>query len=345
MWLQSVVVVILALVYCIEALGCPMSAGFGGRRSLKQTPSVGPPLQFGFYATSCPNLTQIVADRVNFAVLQDIQTPGKLLRLFFHDCVAAGCDASILLNSTATVQAEKDAPISATLGKFEVINDIKANVEAACPGVVSCADILALAAVNAVRLTGGPSFDIDLGRRDGVVSYLAAATASVPLSTMKVDALLASFALAGLDQTDLVVLSGAHTIGEIHCTNFEDRYNPAANSSFPDAEFGQELYNFCTRNGNATNFATLNLKTFMDLQSPNMFDTSYYVNLVIGRGVMTSDQDLYNDPRTQPMVTNFASNRTAFFNSFEASMLKMGRQGVLSGTNGVIRNQCWLTPA
>lgn len=55
---------------------------------------------------------------------------------------------------------------------------------------------------------GGPSFDIDLGRRDGVVSYLAAATASLPLSTMKVDALLASLALAGLDQTDLVALSG-----------------------------------------------------------------------------------------------------------------------------------------
>lgn len=117
----------------------------------------------------------------------------------------------------------------------------------------------------------------------------------------------------------------------------------AANSSFPDAAFGQELYNFCTRNSEAPDFATLNLKTFMDLQSPNMFDTSYYVNLVIGRGVMTSDQDLFNDPRTQPMVTNFASNRTAFFDTFIASMLKMGRQGVLTGANGVIRQQCWVS--
>lgn len=136
--------------------------------------------------------------------------------------------------------------------------------------------------------------------------------------------------------------AGAHTIGEIHCSNFADRFVPEANSPFPDAEFGQELYNFCTRNGEFPDFTTLNLKTFMDLQSPNMFDTLYYVNLVMGRGVMTSDQDLFNDLRTQPMVSYFASNRTAFFESFVASMLKMGRQGVLSGTNGVIRNQCWV---
>ena len=135
-----------------DGAGCPMHAAFG-RRSLKQVPPVvQPPLQFGYYATSCPNLTNIVAERVNFWVLQDIRTPGKLLRLFFHDCVAAGCEGSILLNSTAALQAEKDAPISATLDKFFVIDDIKAAVELQCPGVVSCADILALAAVKSVAL-------------------------------------------------------------------------------------------------------------------------------------------------------------------------------------------------
>jgi peroxidase len=111
---------------------------------------------------------------------------------------------------------------------------------------------------------------------------------------------------------------------------------------FPDAAFGAELQAFCTGNGASPDFATLNLKTFLDTQTPNEFDTSYYVNLIIGRGVMTSDQDLYNDPRTQPMVTSFAGNRTAFFDAFVASMLKMGRQGVLTGTNGIIRKQCWV---
>lgn len=133
--------------------------------------------------------------------------------------------------------------------------------------------------------------------------------------------------------------SGAHTIGEVHCSNFADRFDPAANSPFGDVSFGQELLAFCTRNG-AGDIATLNLKTFMDLQTPNSFDISYYVNLIIGRGVMTSDQVLFNDLRTQPMVREFAANRTLFFESFQASMLKMGRLHVLTGTNGVIRKQC-----
>ena len=61
-----------------------------------------------------------------------------------------GCDASILLDTVGTNQSEKDARPNQTLGGFEAIDDIKAQVEKACPGIVSCADILALAARDAV---------------------------------------------------------------------------------------------------------------------------------------------------------------------------------------------------
>lgn len=62
-----------------------------------------------------------------------------------------GCDASILLNSTVgTNQTEKDARPNQTLGGFEIIDAIKSEVERVCPGKVSCADILALAARDAV---------------------------------------------------------------------------------------------------------------------------------------------------------------------------------------------------
>ena len=54
---------------------------------------------------------------------------------------------SILLNNTATIESEQQAfPNNNSIRGLDVVNQIKTAVENACPGVVSCADILALAA-------------------------------------------------------------------------------------------------------------------------------------------------------------------------------------------------------
>jgi len=62
-----------------------------------------------------------------------------------------GCDASVLLNSTQTNQAEKDAIPNLTLRGYEFIDTIKSLVEKECPGVVSCADILTLTARDSIH--------------------------------------------------------------------------------------------------------------------------------------------------------------------------------------------------
>jgi Peroxidase len=58
-----------------------------------------------------------------------------------------------LLDDSDSIQSEKDAlPNNNSLRGFDVVDDIKTAVENVCPGVVSCADILALAAEISVNL-------------------------------------------------------------------------------------------------------------------------------------------------------------------------------------------------
>jgi len=71
--------------------------------------------------------------------------------MLFHICVSyyKGCDASILLEGEGT---EKTAPPNFSVGGYDIIDDAKAALERRCPGVVSCADIIVIAARVALYL-------------------------------------------------------------------------------------------------------------------------------------------------------------------------------------------------
>ncbi|CAL5420417.1 unnamed protein product [Camellia sinensis] len=108
-------------------------------------------LSSNFYSSLCPNLLPTIRAVIDYIVSHDNRMMASLLRLHFHDCFVNGCDASILLDDTETIIGEKTAPPNNhSLRGYDLIDAIKSQVESWCPGIVSCADILAIAARDAV---------------------------------------------------------------------------------------------------------------------------------------------------------------------------------------------------
>ncbi|XP_057742294.1 peroxidase 25-like isoform X2 [Arachis stenosperma] len=159
-------------------------------------------LRTGFYSSSCPSAEAIIRSTVESHFNKDPTIAPGLLRLHFHDCFVQGCDGSILI---ADSSAERNAVQNIGLRGFEVIDDAKSQIEATCPGVVSCADILALAARDAVHLSGGPSWLVPTGRRDGRISSSNQAS-NMPSPLDPVSVQKQKFSAKGLDVHDLVTL-------------------------------------------------------------------------------------------------------------------------------------------
>ncbi|RRT69472.1 hypothetical protein B296_00037337, partial [Ensete ventricosum] len=97
----------------------------------------------------------VVRREVADALKTEARMVASLLRLHFHDCfvnmyLMQGCDVSVLLDGS---DGEKFAfPNQNSVRGFDVVDSIETAVENECSGTVSCADILAIAARDAVCL-------------------------------------------------------------------------------------------------------------------------------------------------------------------------------------------------
>ncbi|KAF6139949.1 hypothetical protein GIB67_017844 [Kingdonia uniflora] len=152
-----------------------------------------------FYAKTCPTGLSTIKSAVNAAISREKRMAASLIRLHFHDCFVQGCDASLLLDDTSSFTGEKTALQNfGSVRGFSVIDDVKSKVEKICPGVISCADILAVAARDASVAVSGPTWTVKLGRRDSTSA-------------------------------------SSHTLGQARCVTFRDRLynnNTNINASF-----------------------------------------------------------------------------------------------------------------
>ncbi|XP_011042887.1 PREDICTED: peroxidase 12-like [Populus euphratica] len=301
----------------------------------KSTVPVVQGLSWTFYQSSCPKVESIIRKQLEKVFKKEIGQAAGLLRLHFHDCFVQGCDGSVLLDGSASGPSEQDAPPNLTLRAraFEIIDDLRERVHKECGRVVSCSDILAIAARDSVYLSGGPDYDVPLGRRDGLNFATRNATLdNLPPPFANADTILSSLAAKTFDPTDVVALSGGHTIGISHCSSFTDRLYPTQDPTM-DKTFANNLKGICPASDS-------NSTTVLDIRSPNNFDNKYYVDLMNRQGLFTSDQDLYTNKKTRVIVTSFAANQSLFFEKFVVAMIKMSQLSVLTGKQGEIRSSC-----
>ncbi|GMN66767.1 hypothetical protein TIFTF001_035831 [Ficus carica] len=258
-----------------------------------------------FYDDTCPNVTSIVRGVIEGALQTDPRIAASLIRLHFHDCFV----------------------ITA--------------LENACPGVVSCADILAIAAEESVWLSGGTSWPVPSGRRDSLIANRTLANEVLPSPFLTLDQLKANFLdNQGLNSTDLVALSGAHTFGRAQCQFFSRRLYNFNDTGSPDPTLNttllETLRKICPEGGNGS------VITDLDQTTPDAFDNKYFSNLEVEYGILQTDQVLFSTSGadTTAIVNRFSADQNAFFDSFVASMIKMGNIRVLTGNEGEIRSNC-----
>lgn len=131
----------------------------------------------------------------------------------------------------------------------------------------------------------------------------------------------------------LLLVTGAHTIGQARCISFRSRIY---NDTNIDSSLATTRQSNCpsTSGSGDGNLAPL------DLQTPTTFDNDYFKNLVNLKGLLHSDQQLFGNGSTDSLVKTYSASPSKFASDFAAAMIKMGDISPLTGSQGEIRNNC-----
>ncbi|WMV07429.1 hypothetical protein MTR67_000814 [Solanum verrucosum] len=295
-------------------------------------------LRFGFYKGKCgrTDVEVLVKNVVQtwHNTKRETAIAAALLRMQFHDCFVNGCDASILLDGN---NSEKKALPNSSVRGYPLIDAIKEALEERCKGLVSCADIISMAARDAVVLSGGKWYNVETGRKDGKVSL--ASNVNLPSPSISVSDSIKVFGNKNLSPTDMVYLLGGHTVGNTHCSLIQDRIYNFNNTGVHDPTMSQwlfsELKNKCPR----VPSNTVDNPIPLDMKSPSFVDNSFFQEIQKGNGVLKIDQQLALDGLTKKIVGDIVKDPN-FYTKFGEAMVKLGRVEVLTDGQGEVRTSC-----
>ncbi|CAM8967816.1 unnamed protein product [Rhodiola kirilowii] len=266
-------------------------------------------LQYDYYSETCPKVEKIIKEEV-VKIHETIGTTAESwLRILFHDCMVKSCDASLLLKTVGNITSELEADRSFGIRNLKYLEQIKNAVERECPETVSCADIMAIAARDAIALRGGPVIKMKTGRRDSTESYFDEVDTLIPDINASTTFVLSRFKSIGLDVEETVAILGAHSIGRTHCRNIVQRLYPKVDPTL-DPDYAQYLIQHrCTTkipSPTEVQYARNDRKT------PYILDNAYYENLLANKGLLLVDQQLASDNRTSEYVQKFADDNDYF---------------------------------
>ncbi|KAI7725440.1 hypothetical protein M8C21_009705 [Ambrosia artemisiifolia] len=183
--------------------------------------------------------------------------------------------------------------------------------------------------------SGGPDWEVKLGRKDSLTASQEDADAIMPSPRANATMLIDLFAKFDLSVKDLVALSGSHSIGKGRCFSIVFRLYNQSGTGRPDPsiepKFRQKLNKLCPLGGDG------NVTGDLDF-TPRVFDNQYFKDLVSGRGFLNSDETLYTYWRTREYVKRYSEDQDEFFRDFVEGMIKMG--DLQSGRPGEIRKNC-----
>ncbi|KAJ4732823.1 Peroxidase [Rhynchospora pubera] len=305
--------------------------------------SVNADLKVGYYNEICPQAEKIVREVVEEELgipFYNVGVGPGLVRLLFHDSFVGGCDGSVLLGSPMDSWSEKSASKNIGLRGFEIIDKAKQRLEDSCRGVVSCADILVFAARDATQILlnanyGYIEFNVESGRLDSKVSFKDQVDSSLPAPEDNLEQLKNLF-LSKKDITvqDLVVLSGAHTFGQSHCSSIKDRIYPSISDTLNE-RYGYYLRTRCPQ------YVPFDGVVDLDARTPYKLDSVYYQNVKNLTALFFSDWSMLTGDDTLPFVNEYAAPVNDWNIDFVESMKKLSRLNVITDpTNGEIRKIC-----